>query len=695
MKNCWKRLLCLLLVCAMLCAMVPSGMASDRSDAPDYALADEIFEGVYAALRSRKAPGTDAGRAEQVVRFLSGARGVSEGSVRRAGDAVYWQTDDGITCHFSPHLYGLMTGTIAAPEHSVLPPEVKSATSTVRDIYLIAPYYGLDEAFGGDGSTYDHWTSVLAHFTGGRAYRLTQASATVDAVAKALTQGAVVLLDSHGDTETGDDDGKTSYLCLQSGEGITSADYAYDPAAGVCHACYGGSANGGAISYYEVDGTVLARHMNGSAPGNLIWSGTCFGMATQGFCGPLLGNGVAAMYGYSQAVSFGADRLWLNTTMDELTNGKPLAAALNLARNRWGCWDYTAPICKENDWPQSWINSSAAQAVSHGDAFPVLASADDPYPADPDGVQSFYSDWLLPRKELTLHLSVPDGVKAPDIHGFVFYQGSLPTANGIPRCTDYTGYSFIGWVPQPISPSSAIPAKFYAPQQAFSFGYDDGDPLSFGDADATLYALFVCQRNGKRFYGTIFSDGPYDPFDPSTLFDDMPYGTWYYDHVRFAVASGLVNGYSDNTFQPMSFIRRSEVVSILYRAAGSPIVTSSAAFSDVTPGTWFSDAVSWAVSFGIVQGYEDGTFRPNAVVSRAQLAAFFYRFSSAADTDTAALSTFPDRGDVPVWAQKEMAWAVSTGLINGNRINDVDYLQPFANATRAQFVTILERFLTT
>lgn len=693
MKDLRKRLLCLLLSLLLLAAVLPVS-AAEPPQTPDYSRADEIFEGLYDWLDGRKARMSDGLRADYALRYLQSAEGVAPGSVRRCGEnALFWQTEDGITCHFSPRLYALMTGTAEPGTEEIALPQTRDVTSSNRDVYLIAPYYGLDDDFEGEGGIYNTWAKILARFTGGKSLCLTRSTATVDTVAAALTNCAVVLIDSHGDTDTGDMYGNTSYICLQNGSGITAADYAYDEAAGTCHAAYGGSADGGKISYYEVDGTVVANHMKKPAADCFIWNGTCFGMGTQGFCEPLLRKGVGAIYGYSQPVSFGADRLWMETTMDELTNGKTFGAAMGTARKLWGGFDYSRAICEANDWPSEWINETASQAAANRDAFPVAVSAKDPYPAEPNAVHSVYSDWVLPRLELTVTPSVPDGVKCPSISAYMYYRGKLPTPSGRPRNED-AAYQFEGWCLREVSPGDPLPGV-YAPGTAFSFGYSDPEePLDFGSESVTIYALYSYEAGGKTRYTTRVPDGPDDPYDPGRLFDDMPYGTWYYGSVRYAVSEGLINGYSDGTFRPGKTIRRSEVVSILYRAAGSPTVSWEPGFSDVAPSAWYGDAVAWAAVNGIVEGYSDGTFRPDAPVTRAQLAVLFYRFAGSGKADPASLDTFPDGTSVPAWAKQGLAWAVTNGIVNGSRIDGKDYLQPRNSATRAQFVAILERYQT-
>ncbi|MBE6932438.1 MAG: S-layer homology domain-containing protein [Ruminococcaceae bacterium] len=702
MKKIYRSVLSLLLAAALLCTWLPAGVGAHEAEMLDYSQADEIFDGLYRRIQSHKTPMDDARRAEAVEAYLENAEGVKPGTVRRMGNALTWETDDGVACHFSPRLYKLMTeDATAAAEPSdsrktmeLTPPAAKSTTASGRDVYLFAPYYGLDNDFEGEDGSYDEWGGILAHFTDGDYYLYEREAATIDAIADALENSAMVIIDSHGNTDTGDIYGTSSYICLQSGRGITAADYSYDPAAGVSHAYYAGTSVNGAMSYYEVDGTAIANHMERNASNNLLWNATCFGMTTDGICGPLLRRGVGVVYGYSCEVSFGGDQCWMEVFMDEMTNGKTVRDAAASMKRECGAWDYSRQICEANGWTSYWINHTAADAVANGEAFPVFVSARDSYPANPNAVQNVYSDWQLPRMELTLELRLPDGVKSPNIEGYVFYEGRLPTPAGRPRNQEHD-YSFVGWSFVDFAPSQTLPGSLYSPGQEFSFGYyDDSDPLSFGDNSAVLFGVYSYRDGNRLLYTTQVPDGPYDPYDPSAMFHDMPYGTWYYDSVRFAVAEELVTGYTDGTFRPENTLRRSEAVAILYRAAGSPPVEPEAIFEDVAVTDWHAAAVTWAVRNNIVKGVSETRFAPDQLVTRGQMAVFLYRFAGAANESTGAIAAFPDAASVPDWAAKEMAWAVETGLINGSRINGQDYLQPMSTATRAQYVTILMRYMT-
>ncbi len=682
-----RLLLALLLALALLPGMAPATGASDQSDGPDYACADAIFDQIYGRLHGRKAVPDETSRADSVERLLAAADGVVPGSVRRTGNDLTWMAEGGVACRFSPYLDSLAAAVPQAQEPN---PTRKNITADGRDVCLIAPYYGLDDAFAGPGGGYDSWGDTMAYFTGGSYVRYERTEATVDRIAEAVERCAVVLIDSHGEL---DPLGETSYICLQTGDGITAGDYAEDPATGISHAYYGGRGSGG-ICFYEVDGTVIANHMDQSAAGGLFWSGTCFGMATDGLCGPLLEKGVGTVYGYSRDVSFGGDSCWMGTFMDELTHGATVAQAAKEMKRVWGAWDFSPEICAYNDWSSRFINHSADEARKSGDAFPVVASARDPFPADPDTVQTVRSDWQLPRQELTLHLVVPEGVKCPDVAGFIFYTGRLPEPVGTPRNQDHS-YSFVGWCAESFPESQRIPGTLFRPGDQFRFGYEDPDPLSFGARSAVLYGVYSFTRDGQTQYTTQVPDGEYDPYDPSALFSDMAFGTWYYRSVREAVAQGLIRGYNDGTFRPDAPIRRSEAVTILHRAALSPEPGTAADFPDVPSGCFYEKALAWAAENRIVLGYSDGLFHPDEPVTRAQLAALIRRYARAQGGDPAVLDAFPDRADVPRWAESDLAWAVQTTLIQGSNVSGKVYLQPAVRATRAQVVTILQRYLAT
>ena len=110
-------------------------------------------------------------------------------------------------------------------------------------------------------------------------------------------------------------------------------------------------------------------------------------------------------------------------------------------------------------------------------------------------------------------------------------------------------------------------------------------------------------------------------------FTDVKESDWFYPTVKYVSENGIVNGYEDGTFLPNTSITRAMLVTILYRAAGSPRIESDSKFSDVEITDWFGASVIWASENGIVNGYEDGTFLPNNNITREQIATIVYRYA--------------------------------------------------------------------
>ena len=177
----------------------------------------------------------------------------------------------------------------------------------------------------------------------------------------------------------------------------------------------------------------------------------------------------------------------------------------------------------------------------------------------------------------------------------------------------------------------------------------------------------------------------------STPFSDVSLSAWYYDAVKYVYDNGLMQGTSSTVFAPTSTTTRSMIVQILYNKEGTPAVSYSGAFSDVADGKWFTSAVEWASSNGIVSGDGAGKFLPNDNITREQLAVILYQYAAYAGYDTSArgdTSTFADGSSIHSWAQEAMSWAVGTGLLQGNN----NTLNPLGTATRAEVAQVLQNF---
>lgn len=184
-----------------------------------------------------------------------------------------------------------------------------------------------------------------------------------------------------------------------------------------------------------------------------------------------------------------------------------------------------------------------------------------------------------------------------------------------------------------------------------------------------------------------------EPEEPAMPFTDVNENDWFYDVVLYAYDNGLMTGVSATEFAPNQTTTRGMIVSMLARLEG---VTSaeSAGFTDVAESDWYATAVNWAASVGVVNGYEDNTFRPNAPITREQMAAILYNYADYKGYDVSAradLSDYADAADVSSWAEDVLAWANAEGLINGMTATTID---PQGATTRAQTAAMFERFLT-
>lgn len=170
------------------------------------------------------------------------------------------------------------------------------------------------------------------------------------------------------------------------------------------------------------------------------------------------------------------------------------------------------------------------------------------------------------------------------------------------------------------------------------------------------------------------------------LFLDVPPGMYYSEAVEWAVSAGITTGTSDTTFDPDVSCSRGQIVTFLWRAAGSPKPQSSSSpFTDVQPGVYYYDAVLWAVEKGITQGTSATTFGPDVIVGRDQTVTFLYRAAGSPAVPNDAPFT-----DVPgdAYYAAAVRWAVSQGITTGT---GEDSFSPGMQCSRGQIVTFLFR----
>jgi len=180
----------------------------------------------------------------------------------------------------------------------------------------------------------------------------------------------------------------------------------------------------------------------------------------------------------------------------------------------------------------------------------------------------------------------------------------------------------------------------------------------------------------------------------STPFTDIKSTDWFYEAVKYAYENGLMIGTSSETFSPNATLTRGMVVTVLYRLMGSPDVSNlENPFGDVREDLWYTDAVTWAAANGIVSGYGNGLYGPDDNITREQLVMIIYnyqQYSGKIPQDVLMDREFSDWNEISDWAKNAVNRLTIQGIINGKPNNLFD---PKGEATRAEFATILQRFL--
>ena len=173
------------------------------------------------------------------------------------------------------------------------------------------------------------------------------------------------------------------------------------------------------------------------------------------------------------------------------------------------------------------------------------------------------------------------------------------------------------------------------------------------------------------------------------FFYDVPNDAYYFEAVKWAAENGITGGVGNSLFAPNQPCTRAQIVTFLWRAAGSPVVNYLMPFTDVDEGAYYAEAVRWAASTGIVTGLTETTFGTDSVCTRAQAAAMIYRCAQAQGKGfTGAWMFHLPFTDVPEWAYESVAWCYMNGVTTG--VSETSFA-PGNDCTRAQIVTFLWR----
>ena len=228
---------------------------------------------------------------------------------------------------------------------------------------------------------------------------------------------------------------------------------------------------------------------------------------------------------------------------------------------------------------------------------------------------------------------------------------------------------------------------------ALGHAWDSGKVTKQPTATETGVRTYTCTRCSATKTETIPATGS---VDVTQMFTDVT-KNWAYPGIQYCVTHGIMGGMGDGTFAPTGTTTRAQIVQILYNLEGTPAVSGTTPFTDLT-ANWYKPAILWAYQNNVVAGTSPTTFDPEGPVTREQIAVILtqYMFHVLKMNRTwtpADLSKFPDGANVSSWAKEAMQDAVALGLINGTKAPDgVVYLDPQGSAARQQVATILMNF---
>lgn len=307
---------------------------------------------------------------------------------------------------------------------------------------------------------------------------------------------------------------------------------------------------------------------------------------------------------------------------------------------------------------------------------PVTPTPVDPTPVEPDHKALSVTFQLHTDTEMWIAPSVigdlPEGTTAMD----VFRQ--VLTANG------YSYEAKGSYVQAVIKPDGTKVAEFSkGPNSGWVFRVNG----EFPDV-----AMQDCRLSDGDVIEVFFTADYMDEPGMFLPFTDVT-NHWAYTAIKRVYTRGWMVGMDEKTFAPDQQLSRAMLAVILYAMAGEPAVTGEGPFTDVPAGCWYTDAIVWAAQNGIVCGFGDGTFRPNAAVTRAQAAVMLYGYAAFTGADVTAradLSAYSDAGQIPAWAMDAMQWANARRLIVGR---DSSHLVPDGKTTRAEMAAILSAYI--
>ncbi len=277
-----------------------------------------------------------------------------------------------------------------------------------------------------------------------------------------------------------------------------------------------------------------------------------------------------------------------------------------------------------------------------------------------------------------------DALKNANIHyNYVSHTHSYKDVVTAPTCTEK------GYTTHTCSCGDSYVDTYV---DALGHVWDSGKVTKQPTATETGIRTYACTRCNETKTESI----PVVSVDVTQMFTDVT-KNWAYPGIQYCVTHGIMGGMGDGTFAPTGTTTRAQIVQILYNLEGTPAVSGTTPFTDLT-ANWYKPAILWAYQNNVVAGTSPTTFDPDQPVTREQIAVIltqymFHVLKMERTWTPADLSTFPDGANVSGWAKEAMQDAVALGLINGTKAPDGKvYLDPQGSAARQQVATILMNF---
>ena len=401
-----------------------------------------------------------------------------------------------------------------------------------------------------------------------------------------------------------------------------------------------------------------------------------------------------------------------NTEKDVLANNANYTATVSLRDTANTEWDEEPNGAPEKTYsfritPAPLTVTALDKKITTGQPAPELSKAAEGTDYTIDGlfdgdsfsnIELYYADpadTSDPKKEVTPDTSkagtyaivarLGGGTSSPN-YDPTFVPGTL-TIEAV-QTSQKLGISAPGRTPggsYELTPKNAKPGDTVTITVSPDKGYELGD-LTVRDVDGNELDLKRDRSGDYTFTMPKSSVSVSISFvrEDDALFDDVFAGDYYYNAVQWAAEQGITGGVSKNLFAPDAACTRAQIVTFLWRAAGSPAPKTMSAFADVPATAYYAKAVAWAVENGITNGTGDGKFSPDAPCTRAQAVTFLAR---ALDESADGAADFTDVSADAYYA-KPVAWAVEANVTNG--VSKTQFA-PNETCTRAQIVTFLYR----